>query len=802
MNNAHGANGVETRLRAGTTSTQPSSTSRTAAAEPTAAPSAQPTSPARQRVRTDAGITAEPERRGDHSALGAIGVNVIGLDRPGRALETICRSHLPVLDAMGIPMAINDVDDASTELDLPHRVNLVCIDPGMHYAMLERTRGAHLDGHYTVGLWTWDTDSVPEHWDDLFAWYDEIWVPGTVSAEIIAAAAPIPVVSMPVRIDTESTDVARGRSILGSDDGEFTFLALVDMRLPIDEQHPFGVVDAFRHAFLPSDGVRLVIRCAHAQAAPATFQRLCDAAHGHAITVDAEESVDDTRDAIAACDAFVALHRFDAMGLDVAEAIAGARPVIATTSAAAPDLFAAPGVCWVRGEIHVGAAGRVHRIEASIEDAAAHMQRLASDPVAAEQFGLSAREAFRAIRADDRIARRLMERLETIGRCGTRDGRLRDARSAQDAWDAQLSRLAEIIASFIPEGATAVVATGGRREHLPDIPGATLAPFPQLNGRYADIRPADEAAVIELIESTRSAGAQYLVIPASESWWFAQYPLLEERIEEHYVRIWNDETCIVFQLGGSSDGTRRDDDLQNLIRQMASRIEELSSRETQLREMLEQVQSELRTRDSDPVPPPGASARPEDTAPRPEDTAPRPDPLKNERPEDVREWVRQWQQNERNRIGGDAGTGREATDEIQLLSHIQMAVRASVPEGATIVVASGGDGRLVDFEERTGWHFPQDDEGLPTQFYPDNSGRAILAIEKLRAMGGDFLLIPSAAFWIFDHYGDLREHLDGKYRHVWDDETCVIFEMTPPADVNESARSQSSRIRGMFGRRR
>jgi hypothetical protein len=101
----------------------------------------------------------------------------------------------------------------------------------------------------------------------------------------------------------------------------------------------------------------------------------------------------------------------------------------------------------------------------------------------------------------------------------------------------------------------------------------------------------------------------------------------------------------------------------------------------------------------------------------------------------------------------------------------------SLPVDATVAVVSKGDNELVSLDGRRGLHFPQTENGAYTGYHPPNSKIAIEHLEDLRTRGTDFLLLPSTAYWWLDYYGAFREHLDSRYRRVWFDDGCMIYEL-------------------------
>lgn len=115
----------------------------------------------------------------------------------------------------------------------------------------------------------------------------------------------------------------------------------------------------------------------------------------------------------------------------------------------------------------------------------------------------------------------------------------------------------------------------------------------------------------------------------------------------------------------------------------------------------------------------------------------------------------------------------------QLLPRLRAMVEAEIPAGAIALVVSKGDERLLSFNGRTGWHFLRTDKGVYAGHHPADSAAAVKAIERMRAAGARYLVIPQVAFWWLDHYAGLREYLERRGRLVARNErTAAIYALS------------------------
>jgi hypothetical protein len=109
----------------------------------------------------------------------------------------------------------------------------------------------------------------------------------------------------------------------------------------------------------------------------------------------------------------------------------------------------------------------------------------------------------------------------------------------------------------------------------------------------------------------------------------------------------------------------------------------------------------------------------------------------------------------------------------------QKAVNETLPQTAVAAVISKGDELLTYLgEHRRAWHFPCNEEGQFTGWYPAESSDAISHLEELRGRGAQYLIVPAAARWWLSHYAAFAQHL-GRYRQVFggDDVPCLIFDL-------------------------
>jgi GT2 family glycosyltransferase len=108
---------------------------------------------------------------------------------------------------------------------------------------------------------------------------------------------------------------------------------------------------------------------------------------------------------------------------------------------------------------------------------------------------------------------------------------------------------------------------------------------------------------------------------------------------------------------------------------------------------------------------------------------------------------------------------------------IRRLVETHVPARAGVLVVSRGDEELVSFADRRGWHFPQVDDGGYAGHHPPTAVDAIAELERLRAVGAGYLVVPHPSRWWLEHYAEFTDHLHARYSQVLDSDACVVFNL-------------------------
>lgn len=341
----------------------------------------------------------------------SLGVNVAGFLRGALGLGEAGRLYVAALERAGVPVRTVTVDphlpasevaagtnpvaksteftDLDTEADSPF--NLVCVNapelPKFHADVGDQ----FFEGRRTIGVWAWEVDALPAEWHDGFALVDEIWVYSRYVEEILRPHSVVPVVRMPLPVIPPADADPSNAPDLGLGD-RFTFLFVFDFFSTMARKNPLGLIEAFKLAFRPGEGPRLIVKSINGDFKPERLAAVEKAAAGHpdVHVVDRFLSGTEKNGLMASCDCYVSLHRAEGFGLTMAEAMVVGKPVIATGWSGNTD-FMTPANSWLVGHTitAVGPEGENYPpdgkwAEPDTEQAAAMMREVWEDREGAE----------------------------------------------------------------------------------------------------------------------------------------------------------------------------------------------------------------------------------------------------------------------------------------------------------------------------------------------------------------------------------------------------------------------------------
>jgi glycosyltransferase involved in cell wall biosynthesis len=346
--------------------------------------------------------------RGYVKALSAAGVRV--------STASVPLHHLALPSSLAAEYGRHGFEDLVHEAG--HAFELVAVNADELPDFVARLGEDYFEGP-RIGIWGWETNSIPPRWQRAFALVDEIWVYSRFMAENIGAVAPVPVITLPPPVQRPEQAVSPTR--LGVPDG-FLFLFMFDYLSTIQRKNPVGLIEAFKHAFAPGEGPQLLIKTINAPLRPLADEEVLWAAHGRPDihVIDRSLSGDELNGLMAACDCYVSLHRAEGFGLTMAEAMAIGKPVIGTGYSGNVDFMNSENSYLIDYEIGlVGPECEIYPpdgewAQPSIEHATELMRRVYTNPEEAQQRGARAEEDIARVLSSEVSGAAMRRRLEEL----------------------------------------------------------------------------------------------------------------------------------------------------------------------------------------------------------------------------------------------------------------------------------------------------------------------------------------------------------------------------------------------------
>lgn len=268
------------------------------------------------------------------------GVNVAGYLRSELGIGEVARQIVSALDAAGVPaLPVGLLAPESRQghayaaggHDInPFPVNIVCVNADGLPVFAREAGNRFFEDRYTIGVWWWETNELPERFHDAFEHVDEVWVGSHFVAGALTTVSPVPIVHVPIPVRfSEPPPLAVGEH--GWPDA-FSFLFSWDYCSVFARKNPLAVVQAYTDAFAADGGTALVLKCINPSFDPVGHRELTRAIEGREdiVLIDGYLDPADKDRLMCSCDCYVSLHRSEGLGLTMAEAMFHGKPVIAT----------------------------------------------------------------------------------------------------------------------------------------------------------------------------------------------------------------------------------------------------------------------------------------------------------------------------------------------------------------------------------------------------------------------------------------------------------------------------------------
>ena len=373
-----------------------------------------------------------PLGAGDSADAGHLvpGVNVAGYFKAVLGVGEHARQLVAGLESQGIPVRPTTLHPHASPEDESLGVrgttedkaafNLLCVNADVIAAVAKQLVGDFYSGGYTIGYWAWEVSAFPPEWLGAFSAVNEVWVGSAHVHDAVAAAATVPVVTIPQPVSLPERSESPAPPA-GLPEG-FRFLFAFDYFSVFERKNPLAAVEAFTRAFEPGSGAALIVKSLNHDHDLDSHERLRLAAAAHPdVHLIEERLTPSERDGLFnACDCYLSLHRAEGFGYTMAEAMWEGKPVIATAYSGNLDYMTPENSYLVDfslvpiGEGHAPYPAGGEWAEPDVEHAARLMREVFEHPEEAARRGELAAADIRRTHSPEAAGRAMATRLRLL----------------------------------------------------------------------------------------------------------------------------------------------------------------------------------------------------------------------------------------------------------------------------------------------------------------------------------------------------------------------------------------------------
>lgn len=264
---------------------------------------------------------------------------IAGMYRTGSGLGRAAKGCFDALQQDGLsPLAVDlsemfhqaEIDPAVPLSPFPHSrkgtLILFANPPEVERALMGLGLRRWHDWHI-IGAWVWELPVAPAGWSRQAAMVSEIWAPSRFVAEAFSARYDRPVRTVPHHVPL-CAPVAPPRTATEP----VRIFAIADARSSLERKNPMAAIRMFRAAFEKGERAELVVKCRNLSLFPAQHADLIAAIDGdpRIRLLDRTQTPAEQAALLDSADILLSPHRSEGFGLNLAEAMAAGKCVIAT----------------------------------------------------------------------------------------------------------------------------------------------------------------------------------------------------------------------------------------------------------------------------------------------------------------------------------------------------------------------------------------------------------------------------------------------------------------------------------------
>jgi len=359
------------------------------------------------------------------------GVNLFTYCRMKNSAGVEARLLEQMLQDAKIPYHIIDLEDPLCVKNMDgelYNVNLiVChVANKLEFYMLQA--GIDLRDYYNIGYMAWELPSLPDSLLSSLDMFQEMWTLSDFCTDAIGKKATVPVLTVPLFADSNTSVIENGREHFGFDKDAFLFMLAYDCNSFVSRKNPQAAVEAFLKAFSPQESnVGLVIKLSYPDNYKGHVVELKQMLepYPHVYFIENYLSDEEMRTLIQVSDTYVTLHRSEGLGLVPLEAMLLGTPVISTAWSGNMEYMTHMNTALVGYDMVPVAGQYVGSVpgddlvwaEPDVTEAAEHMRRMVADAQWREKLianGKFTAEKCFSVANISKIARERLEFLKLI----------------------------------------------------------------------------------------------------------------------------------------------------------------------------------------------------------------------------------------------------------------------------------------------------------------------------------------------------------------------------------------------------
>ena len=360
------------------------------------------------------------------------GINLYGFFKAENGLAQGAKLYAAALERAGIPHRLLNTDfldwlqqddtafDDRLSRENEYAVNVIHINPDQWQEAVGEFPRNQFDGHYNIGVFLWELETIPENWRAILGYVDEVWTPSEFIASAVRKETEKPVTVIPYGMEAPFDETVT-RADFGIAEDAFTVLMMFDSNSFAARKNPEGAIKAFREAFGDRpEKTQLVIKINNPTEADIAFVNEY-AGEGDAVRLITGRMDKKKLNAlIRLCDVYISLHRSEGFGLVMAEAMYLGVPVVATNWSSNVEFMPADAACMVDYTLvpvnnrYQFDNGEMRWAEPDVHQAAGYLRKLKTDLEWRKKVGRAGQEYIREHITVENCGGRIKQRMAEI----------------------------------------------------------------------------------------------------------------------------------------------------------------------------------------------------------------------------------------------------------------------------------------------------------------------------------------------------------------------------------------------------